>query len=83
MTVGILPHEPRRGEREPGPGNVVALAAPERRRDPPHDEPRPERDRGRGRHGDEVPAAPAAPVVGLGDHVPAFLLRTVKLPKTA
>jgi superfamily II DNA/RNA helicase len=44
----------------------------------------PRRERGRRRHhDDEVPAAPAESVVGLGDHVPAFLLRTVKLPQSA
>ncbi|MBI3517312.1 MAG: DEAD/DEAH box helicase [Proteobacteria bacterium] len=86
-------------ERAPEPvaDNVVELAPAERHREAPHDaehrpEPRAERprdrdrgrDRGRGRHhDDEVPAAPATPMVGLGDHVPAFLLRAVKLPKTA
>jgi len=90
---------PRRGGRtkrdegrpEPveAPANVVELAPPEqRRREPPRDEHRPEhrpqprtergRERGPRRDEDKAP-----PVVGLGDHVPAFLLRTVKLPKTA
>ncbi len=67
----------RERERTPGPGNVVELAAPGRR-DAPHDEPRSERGRGSRRDEDK-----GQPVVGLGDHVPAFLLRTVKLPKTA
>jgi len=74
----------RERERQPGPGNaeptnVVALA-PVR---PPRDEASEERPRARNRsrapRRDDEAATP--PVVGLGDHVPAFLLRPV--PKTA
>ena len=69
-------------EREPGPGNVVELTPPEHRRDTPtpasEDAPRRERNRGPRHEEDKAP-----PVVGLGDHVPAFLLRTVKLPQSA
>jgi superfamily II DNA/RNA helicase len=79
--------------------NVIELipehrpeARPEAR---PVHEPRPRRDAERGdrgergrsgrprHHDDDLPAAPAAPMIGLGDHVPAFLLRPVKLPQTA
>ncbi len=70
----------RERERTPGPGNVVELAA-SGRRDTPHESPpgEPRAERGRSRRDEEK----GPPVVGLGDHVPAFLLRTVKLPKTA
>jgi hypothetical protein len=61
---------------------VVELAPPaDRRPRPTRDTERP-REHGRDRsprHHDDEPSSP--PVVGLGDHVPAFLLRPV--PKTA
>jgi superfamily II DNA/RNA helicase len=70
---------------EAAPTNVVELAPPAERRprpvrdaEPPRDHDR-ERGRGRGPRHDDEPSSP--PVVGLGDHVPAFLLRPV--PKTA
>lgn len=57
----------------------VIAAAPEAPRPverPRHERPARERG-GRGRDRDDD----GAPVIGLGDHVPAFLLRAVKLPK--
>ena len=57
---------------------------PQRRAEPRehHEEPRKPRreDRPRGRQRDDV--RDDAPVVGLGDHVPAFLLRQVKVPSS-
>jgi superfamily II DNA/RNA helicase len=47
-------------------------------RDSQHRSSREKPARGRGRHHDDDDGRP---VVGLGDHVPAFLLRAVKLPK--
>ncbi|MGB3810706.1 MAG: DEAD/DEAH box helicase [Parvibaculum sp.] len=54
--------------------HVEAAAHAPRQEQPKRD--RNERQRGRGRDDDDGPR-----VIGLGDHVPAFMLRAVKLPK--
>jgi superfamily II DNA/RNA helicase len=93
-----LPGEARRARRAEEPAEVPEPARPERGREPARAErsreaapeasrAAPERPAGdrreRHRGGDRAGDRGGAPVVGLGDHVPAFLLRAVRLPKTA
>jgi superfamily II DNA/RNA helicase len=61
--------EPRHGEQRQQPSNVAPFPGPRAE----HRQPRRE-ERGRGRERDD-----GQPVVGLGDHVPAFLLRPVRV----
>jgi superfamily II DNA/RNA helicase len=82
--------EPRRRERQrpPEPEQREAVHA-ERPENSMREAPRPRQpvrpgDAGRPRHDNAAPPRESgdsnAPVIGLGDHVPSFLLRAVKLP---
>ncbi|HZH52292.1 MAG TPA: DEAD/DEAH box helicase [Microvirga sp.] len=73
-----------RQQAEKRPERTEEVAAPQTHEEPSARSPRPERDRkpargahGRGRHDHDADA----PVIGLGDHVPAFLLRPVPVKK--
>ncbi|HEY4345839.1 MAG TPA: DEAD/DEAH box helicase [Parvibaculum sp.] len=66
LVAEVIEHPAARAAQEPR-----RQEQPRRERNERHD-----RSRGRGRDDDDGPR-----VVGLGDHVPAFMLRAVKLPK--
>ncbi len=63
------------GRSQAGPAEREAARKPQPRAEEPRRQPRPEAPR-RPRRDDEG----GAPVIGLGDHVPSFLLRPVRLP---
>ncbi len=68
------PRTDRTGESRPEPVSEAPRETPQRREASPRREDRPREDRARGGRRDE-------PVIGLGDHVPAFLLQVVPIKK--
>ena len=76
------PSAGEKGRRRRGRGRAAAPEPAPKPLPEPKDKTKPESRRGRGRRSEDRQPEPDKPVVGLGDHVPAFLLRPVRKRST-